>query len=211
MVKKVSFKKTASKAYVKNLLNATTEKGYAAFTLPSVFGSIGNAWIERSLAQPSEGTDVVNRIGRKIRVKSIEVNGILASGATDTVADDISNVVRLRLSLNNPKSATPLVTAGAGMSDPLYKDTVAGEYLIKTYKDMYIPLEAVSTGQGDGYTPSLKRIRFTKRFKHPVEITFASIDNTKPDKLFFLSMISDSLAVLNPGFTQGYCILRYEM
>ena len=64
----------------------------------------------------------------------------------------------------------------------------------------------VPKGAGDGYAPSARVVSF-KRHLRKIPIVYSTISAS--DK-FFLSMISDSAAVPNPGFVTGYCMITWK-
>lgn len=213
-------KKTYKKSYKKNYKNkpVTTMQLYKAIhknienkfyweALTSQFNSIGSAsWIERDLVGVTQS--VAERIGREINVRSIEINGILASGANETAVDDPYNVVRVVLLLGD--QATVLQTASKTINDVI---RVANTYgMRKKYLDKVIPLTITSTekGAGDGYTAGLRKFKYYKKFKKPMKIMFASATWNSNDIHIVLSMKSDSGAIVNPGFIQGYWCMTYE-
>jgi len=76
------------KRYVRKLIKDTPEDKTATQLLSSVHGSIGNAWNSVSVANFSQGVNAGNRLGRRIRVTKLVIDGWLAAG-------DNSNFVRL--------------------------------------------------------------------------------------------------------------------
>lgn len=172
------------------------------------WSSIGNIWSERTLV-PSQGTGISNRVGNEYRIKSIEINGVIAEGSSEVVTDDPWNVMRIVIGLWDGDNAAPL--SGLNMNDVIRK-TISPQGLMKKYYDKYIPLQVVSTekGEGDGYVPTLRKFKYFKLFKKPIVIKFGGSTATTANKQLVVSMISDSLAISHPGFVAGYWAISYE-
>lgn len=203
----------AVKRYVsKKLDNATEDKFNIINMTAGGLTSIPSTWVEVALCNPGQGTAKNQRIGTKIRIKSIEVNAVLSAGANQVVTDDAYNVFRMVVGRYTVQTATPLATAGITLNDPIKKDwNNARSTLITKYMDRYIPLTVTSTekGAGDGYAPGLKLIKFYKRFKNLV-VTYNDDTINYPSSRLLMGFISDSAAVTNPGFVAGYTLVRYE-
>nr|UOF80228.1 capsid protein [Cressdnaviricota sp.] len=211
--KKTATVSTAVKKYVaKKLDNAIEDKYNIIDMTAGGLTSIPSTWVEVNGVNPAQGIAKNQRIGTKIRVKSIEVNAVLAQGSGSVLTDDPYNIMRIVIGKYTGQTATPLATAGITMHQPIKKDwTDARGTLIQKYVDRYVPLEVQSTekGGGDGYTPALKSFRYYKRFKNFV-ITYNDDTNNYPNQRLIMSVISDSGAVTNPGFVAGYTVVRYE-
>lgn len=200
------------KRYVSRKINNMAEDKIQTVSLPAVFGSLTTAWTEQGMANPAQGISKVQRIGNKIKVKSIEISGILSQGSNEAATDDAWNVIRIVIGKYSMGAATPLQTAGIVMNDPIKKDyNNARGLLLNKYMDTYIPLEVASTeqGAGDGYTPALRKIKYYKRFSN-FTVNWNDAGVNYPDKQLIISMLSDSVAVTNPGFVAGYMLVRYE-
>lgn len=203
--------KQSVKALVKTQLTALSEtKMRTTSVLASDFGSISNEWINIPLTNITLGTDFFQRIGSKISLKSIEFRGVLVGGANESAFDDPYNVVRIVLSRWDGESVTPFSTlSGHSMHIPINR-TIAGCPGMKSkYYDKYIAMNVSSPekGAGDGYAASARVISFKKTFKKGIPIIYSTVGAS--DK-FFLSMLSDSLAVPHPGFVTGYCMVTWK-
>lgn len=211
---KVSDKK-AMRDIAKRVVDANTEDKVMWQKLPTNFSSIG-IWNEQNICKPAQGTASNQRVGKKIKVKSIEIKGTIAAGSSASALDDPYDTVRIIVATWNAANDTPMTTleaATAGMiNSPVKKGVDDFALLIKKYLDKYIPLTAVCTekGAGDGYVPQLKTFKFYKRFKNGLPITFSDEGVTYPEKRLCLSMGSDSVAIPHPGFTDGYVIVHFE-
>lgn len=208
--KKVS---RAVKRYVSKKLDDNTEDKFNIINMTAGgLTSIPSTWVEVAGCNPGQGTAKNQRVGTKIRIKSIEVNAVLAAGANQVVTDDAYNVMRIVIGKYATQTATPLATAGISINDPIKKDwNNARSTLIQKYCDRYVPLMVTSTekGAGDGYAPQLKKFKFYKRFRNFV-VTYNDDTINYPSSRLLLGFISDSAAVTNPGFICGYTIVRYE-
>lgn len=210
------FKKSVSRAvkkYVKKVLDNTIENKRSTLVLNSVWTSVGTNWIERSLCVPAQGTQAGQRVGNKIKIKSIELNGVISCGAYELLTDDPYNVVRIVIGEYTGAGSAPLATAGLNINSPIQAGyNNARGLLKKKYLDKVIPLMVTSTekGGGDGYTPQLKRVKYYKKFRTPINVVFADDGATYPSCQLFMSVISDSGAVTSPGFVQGFVNVTYE-
>lgn len=211
--KKTATVSKAVKKYVaKKLDNAIEDKFNIIDMTAGGLTSIPSTWVEVNGVNPAQGTAKNQRIGTKIRVKSIEVNAVLAQGSGGVLTDDPYNIMRIVIGKYTGQTATPLATAGITINQPIKKDwSDARGTLIQKYVDRYIPLEVASTekGGGDGYTPALAKFKYFKRFKNFV-ITYNDDTINYPNARLIMSVISDSGAVTNPGFVAGYAVVRYE-
>lgn len=210
------FVSTAVRKYVKYQLDRNIEDKYYNINLAtSSLSSIGSAaWTELNLCAPPQGDDVSDRSGRRIRVKSIEIKGVLVGGVTQTLLDDQYNILRGVIAVWRSNNDTPMeVPTSITMNNPIKRDTVAGgTYIMRKLYDQYITLEVTSTEktEGDGYSAKPLKFTYYKRFKKPLLINYGDSSLTYPSMRLILGMRSDSAAVPNPGFVNGYSIVRYE-
>lgn len=201
------------KAYVQKQIDKNTENKLRYINLVTQFGSIGTSWNEVSFNTLAQGAAKEQRIGNKIRIKSLEVKGVISAGANELVTDDAFNVIRVIIALYDGATLTPLSTAGRGMNDPLRVDYLsANGRLKKKFLDKYITLEVTGTeqGAGDGYTPQLKQFKYYKNFGKGITVNWSSDASTYPSANLMMACLSDSLAVTNPGFVAGYAVMTYE-
>lgn len=203
--------KQSVKAIVKKQLTALSEtKMRNATSLQTDFSSISNEWINIPLTNISLGTDFFQRIGAKILLKSIDFRGVLVGGANESAFDDPYNVIRIVLSRWDGETVTPFSTlSGHTIHNPINRTITGIPGMKSKYYDKYIAMNVSSTekGAGDGYSPSARVISFKKTFKKGIPIIYSP---TSASDKFFLSMISDSAAVPNPGFVTGYCMLTWK-
>lgn len=198
-----------TKKQMYSAIHRNVENKFISGALTTSFASVNNTWDEQVLSTVAQGTDQDERIGNHIRLRSLEIKGVIAQGSADSSSDDPYNVMRIVIGLWG-SSTTPLGNVAWGINVPLRKNMNPGE-LFKKYYDKYVALTVTSTekGEGDGYTPGLKQFHYYKKFKNVV-INWGSSATTEPDKRMILSIVSDSAAVPNPGFINGYWVLTYE-
>lgn len=143
------------KSYVDRKLDETVEEKRLTTDMKTAFGSIGSTWNERTLFQVWPGVQSTERVGNRIRVKSIEIKGVVSQASAESTLDEPYNVLRIVLGHYRGSVLTPLTAGGATLNTPITIHENTGKTLIKKYMDKYIPLTVVSTekGGGDGYTP----------------------------------------------------------
>lgn len=204
----------AVKSYVQRAIDASNENKYKVYSLVTQFGSLGNTWTETALTTITQGVGKEQRIGNRIRIKSLEIKGIISAGANQVLADDAWNVTRMVVGVyDGPTSLTPLATAARGMNDPIRKDYLSANGLLrKKYVDKYIPLMVTSTekGGGDGYAPQLKTVKYYKQWKKGILVQWSNDTATYPNCNLVVSLLSDSIVVTHPGFVAGYMVLTFE-
>lgn len=201
------------KKYVAKAIDRNIEDRKVIFALPTEFGSVGTTWIEKDLCSAiATGDGYGTRSGRAIKVKNIEVHGTVAQGSNGTLTDDQYNVMRFVCGAFTGTASTPLASAGVGLNMPITKTENCRNFLKQVYTDRYIPLNVTSTekGGGDGYTPEVKNFNYKKRFKTPYTIKWGGDDASYPANRLFVSMLSDSSAVVHPGFVAGWITVTYE-
>lgn len=199
------------KSIVKRQLTALSEtKMKQVSNLLTDFGSIGNEWINIPLTNITSGSEYNNRVGSKILLKSIEFRGVLITGADETAFDDEYSIVRILLTRWDGETITPFsTTAGHGIGIPINRVIANAPGMKNKYYDKYITLNVSCTerGGGDGYAAQARTVYFKKVFKKGIPITYTG---TQTSDKFFLSMISDSSIVPNPGFATGYCMITWK-
>lgn len=203
--------KQSVKALVKNQLTALSEtKMRNASLLSTNFSTIGNEWINIPLTNIALGTEYYQRIGAKILLKSIEFKGVLVGGANESAFDDPYNVIRIVLSRWDGETITPFsTTLGHTIHIPINRTIASCPGMKSKYYDKYIAMNVSSPekGAGDGYAASARVISFKKVFNKGIPIVYNA---SSASEKFFLSMISDSAAVPNPGFVTGYCMITWK-
>lgn len=203
------------KRYVSRAIDNSNEDKCTYIRLNDIFNSVGSAWVEQIISDPAQGVAKNQRIGQRIKMKSVEIRGVLAQGSNQSgITDDAWNVMRIVVArFGAGANFTPLQSAGQNINDPISKSFFnQNGRLLHKYLDKYIGLEVASTekGAGDGYTPTLRQFKYYKKFNKPLFVNWNDNSVNNPSQGLYLSMISDSGAVVNPGFLNGYMLFRYE-
>lgn len=173
------------------------------------FFTIASGWSEKSYTTPTfipMGTSSLSRIGTKIMVTGIYLQGTLAGGQANSAVDDRVNTVRMILGLWT--SATPMASIGAPnpLDAPLMKNFNSGGLLLRKFVDKRISL--VSPGRDStGYITAQRLVKLYYRFKKPIMINYSA---ATVNRHLVLSLVSDSSAVPSPGFTSGYVYLTFK-
>lgn len=181
----------------------------APITLTSSIGSINSSWNEIDLCSNIViGTDVGNRIGRKIAINSFYLDGVLQGGQSNLATDDAFNTVRFVLGLW--RSQTPCALNGLDIGSMINKSgygSTGGISLVRKYRDFKIILSTPGA-DSTGYLPAVRKVRIYVKFRRPINITFPATSTTTIQSTYLiLSVISDSVAIPNPGFISG----RYSL
>lgn len=210
------FKKNGKKKYrrfkVTRLVSRITpEKKCIVNPLDATFSSVANAWIELDVAGGiTQGTNFGQRDGRRIMLRSIEIKGVIIQGSAESAVDDAWNCLRMVLGVYTGQTATPLTTAAATINTPITRELYTRNFLKKKLIDKYFALPVMSTekGQGDGYAPGLRSYKYFKKLNMLVD--YGDDTATYPSIRLILSMVSDSIAVVNPGWTYGYILTKFS-
>lgn len=210
--RKSSSRKVVTVKQLKSYVHRHIENKFAYGYLPTNFASVSNAWVELDLLNSiGQGVSLNTRIAQRVRIRSIMFRGILAQGSAESALDDPYNAMRICLLKAETPSLTPLTTAGYTINSLILSQS-GFTGLKRIYMDKYIALNVSSTekGAGDGYAPDSRTLSFYKRFKNPWEVTWSTSAAGTNNYRIFLSMISDSAAIPNPGFTHGYWKVEFE-
>lgn len=194
------------KRYIDRQIEDKLDYGYMTTT----YSLIGNAWIELDLLSMLAQSITLNtRIGNTIRIKSIQVRGVLKQGSNGGVNDDAYNVTRICLTKIETTDLTPFTTAAYTIDSMILADSGCTG-LKKVLYDKYITMQTCAGAPGVAMTPTVKSINIYKRFKTPWKVTFSNNNQGTNNYRLFLSMISDSVAAPSPGFVCGYWKVVYE-
>jgi len=199
------------KAYVAKAIDRNIENKHLGDSLDNTFDSLPNTWTELNVCNPAQGDTAQSRTGRQIKIKSIEIRGVIVQASVESALDEPYNTVRVVLGLYNT-SDTPLADSGTTIDGFVTTNLSTRAYLIKKYLDKYIAMGVSSTekGGGDGYAPTVRTFKYFKRFKKPIVVMYGDDTTDYPNKRLILSMVSDSSVVPNPGFYHGYYLCTFE-
>lgn len=204
---------------VKRIANAASETKHLDNTtdLNVTFGSVSTTWQESAFEHISQNTSGSGRIGTKIAIKSLWIEGIFAQGSSGTAADDMYNILRIVIALwRQPEAGeTPFQSQSVTvptLNDPIVKGDDTCHGMIKKYYDKTFRLESngVERASGDGYVPKLYKFKYYKRFKKPIIMRWPGSNGTTPSCRLILSMISDSAIIPNPGFLSGFWRMTWK-
>jgi hypothetical protein len=181
-----------------------SELKYTAARLDTWFPSIPTGVINYDIPSLiASGATISTRIGRSIFATDLAINGVLAGGQTNTVADDAHNSVRIAV-----VSALTGLTWSAGtfnLSTILDPRQMVG--LDHVYFDKVFTL--VSPGRDStGYLPALMNV--CERIKIQRKFNYASDAATvcSPNDLYLIAC-SDSSVVPHPGFISGSFVFYF--
>lgn len=196
---------------VKRVIYSTAEHKHQSIDVGSIYQSVSSSPIETVWGLPIQGNTSVTRIGRKIAIHSFVFHGTLVAGCTGVAAtDDGYNRFRIVLALWDGSFTNPMATLGVTTESALTKSFAGVDHLKKKYWDKKIILNTHADLDGTGALPYPKVIHKVIRFKRPIVITTRDDTTLSPDKVLYLGMVSDSLAVPNPGFLSGaYAYIRF--
>jgi len=194
---------------VRSMIKSHVENKSVHRSLVTSFPSINSSWLEVDMGYVPQGTTFYQRIGSSLKMLDITIEGTLCQGSAQSALDDSYNVVRVVLGLYLGGDTTPLANFPALFNAPVTSTWYTNGRLLKKYYDEYIPLEVtcLERAGGDGYCPGLKKFKVSVPLN--VTITYGT-DSTNANKVLIMSVISDSSAVVNPGFIAGYSIMNYE-
>lgn len=153
------------------------------------------------------GSDQGTRVGSRIAITEVEIEGVLTGGQTGTVADDASNVIRFVVGFwDGYNNITPLATTGVNINSAL--DDTTCRSLVSKYLDTYVILESANALTA-GFSTAVKTFTWRRRFSKPLIVTYTGTAAASGNEALVFSAISDSSAIPNPGFTQGRIKMSY--
>lgn len=200
---------------------ARVEEKKMIWSSSGAFASVGYGGVAPA-SQPQDvelsnialGTSSTQRIGRKYRIRSVELRGVLVGGQSALPTDDTYNHFRIIIATwNGDSGATPIHTNSVHPLTPVTRDMSGypGEWnhnLIHKYLDKHFILKCVGMDAGNGYIPDPRMFHYKKKFKGGLVITTDDA-NASPDKRLILSMVSDSLLAPSPGFEHLIIIVKF--
>lgn len=204
------------KARVRRVVQTITEHKRVEYTAISLYSSIGASWVENDLASVVvQGTsNVGHRIGAKIGITSFHVKGTIYGGAVGGVtADDLYNTIRMAIYTTKNQTGgsvvNPLLSSSPAITQhtPIRKENVKG--LTRVYRDKFMTFQG-NPVDADTAAPQGRNIDLFLKFKRPIVVTYDAASGVyHNDVHLYLSFISDSGSIPNPGFTTGWITLNY--
>jgi len=155
--------------------------------------SIGSSCITGDLASViSVGADFTrNRLGRRIRAREVLIDGQIYGAQANSVADDATNAVRVTVSVARAGFA-PNWTCFSPIDVRIYTG------LVRVIYDKVFIIN-VNAKDSTGYILKAKRILERIAFDQVLDYT-GTAAAAPSDRSVFLTVVSDSSAVVNPGF-----------
>lgn len=193
---------------VKQIIVNSLEKKQKVTKFPDEFDSVTTAWSEVDLLDLEEGEQSDQRIGKSVSITSIEMIAVVSGGQVNGATDDTRDTMRVVIGLYHGGAVTPLTTAGAALDSPIKPYLFTRATLIRKYLDKFVTLDT-NGADSTGYLPVQKTLKFYKKFKKPIKITWGTDPDDYPSKKLIMSCLSDSAGVPNPGFVHGYIMVRY--
>lgn len=199
------------KRTIQRVITSNYEKKYVEGQMFTTFNSIGNTWTELDLTNITQSVGNIGYTGTTYRIKSIMFYGLLQSGTTGTATDDDTNLVRIILAnWKDAAGGTPVASAGVTLLSQSPNKATGALHLQRKFMDRTVTLiNQCADFDGTGYIPQMKKIKYFKRFRGKGLPIVHEHNNTHQLNHIYLSMISDSSAVPNPGFITGWWRIKY--
>lgn len=179
-------------------------KKFKSTDLNTIFGSISDSWIIQDLVTITNTTDVSGRWTRKIKLLRFQLQGLLVGGQSNLATDDAYNGVRLVLFEGAPGLAT---VDFAGFDQNVHlQPGISG--ITRVLMDRMIALR-VSAPDSVGYVPACTTVSFSRGVNTVCIFDASGLITPAAGSSLYLTMISDSAAVSNPGFTIGHVTLTF--
>lgn len=148
------------------------------------------------------GTDYFNRIGRQVTLSRLQVSGLLVGGQVNLAADDSYNSFRITVASGNVGMTwTPF-----GLTQVLSADLIPG--LDRVLYDRVFPLSSPGR-DSTGYMKALRRVNINLALPQIVTHFQTAAAGSQNGNTVYLVMVSDSVAMPNPGFVDGSWVLRF--
>lgn len=197
------------RSYIDKVIRSHAEKKYIHWNMPTSFGSVSNSWTELNLSSAIVGTDNDDFIGREYRIKKVYFYGYLQGGQVGDIADESNNLFRIILAhWTAAAGLTPCTTSAITINTQVQKNLYP-QNLKKKYYDRLLSLTAPGADTTEGaFIPARKKIKFMHIFRGPGLRIRILADGAQQSRLY-LSMVSDSAVIPNPGFVSGHLQVQY--
>ncbi len=171
--------------------------------LIDTWSSVGTTAVYSTIGTLGQGLDLTQRIGRKVKFDTLEIEGDLQGGQSNLATDDAYNAFRIIVYKANVSwSAIPAM----GVNDLVGpEDNAAVEDVLYDQR-----LLLVSPGRNStGYLPVIKHVRISIPIRH-IQTYSGTTGSTMSGSVINIAMCSDSSAVTHPGFINGIWRLTYS-
>lgn len=186
-------------------INTTrTEVKYIGSVLTGNFASVSTAGALQDLGTNiAEGSEMNQRVGRTITLRSLDVFGTLLGGQVNLVGDDSHNTVRIVVFEGQPG----LVAAGINWTLNTVADPRTINGCSRILSDRFYKL--VSPGRDStGYVPAEQLVKFSVPLSGQMIFSGAAA-GTQSGRTIYMYMVTDSAGVPNPGFSTGVASLSW--
>ena len=165
----------------------------------STFGSVGTGGSVATIAQNiTQGTDNINRIGRKVVLTGFRLCGTLIGAQINSGADDPYNTFRITC-YTVKQGISGIAIAVNDELDGYHKPGLGTVYYDKKI------LLTVPAKDSVGYIPAVRNVDIRIRFRKP--IVYSAVSNIAENEVF-LQCVSDSAVIPHCGFVNG-TVTRY--
>jgi hypothetical protein len=170
---------------------------YCAQDLVATCASIGQAWVLTDVSQVAGGTDLVNRVGRRIFCKGARIGLSISGGQSNNVADDVYNTIRFVVVI-----ASDTLIAADWATVLLRTPPIIGLWP-KVRRFLVDKTYAISSYGLDSAGYIQRVIRREIAFQIAETLEFDGVNATDhSSNAIFAAMISDSAAVSHPGLVE---------
>lgn len=152
----------------------------------------------------AEGAEINQRIGRSIKLRSLDVYGTLIGGQINLVTDDRYNTVRITVFTGQPG----LLPASINWNLNAIADPRTCNGVERVLYDEVVTLRSFSR-DSTGYMPAQKGVRFCVPLKGRRQLFSGLASGSQSCSTVYLYMVSDSAAITNPGFVSGVASISW--
>lgn len=151
------------------------------------------------------GTDYNGRLGREVKITSVELKGMLVGGQSNLVTDDPRNVVRIVIAIVDA-SFNAAALSPVTLNTPITNINVTG--LLRVLADRTINLRVFSA-DSTGYVPSQVAVSI-KTSPSSIFLYNDSVGGFSPVPELYVMFLSDSAIAASPGFVSGYLKTNFQ-
>jgi len=167
-------------------------------TSPATLASVGTASVVQSVVEIGGGTAYNERVGRYIELQDLRLTLTLLGGQSNLATDDVYNAVRI-----------VVFRADTGFSSAFTLATVFSPQILngleKVYFDRTVVLQPPAADT-TGYMVATKQLNLVIPLRELHSYISANANGSAPSRVF-LGMVSDSVAVSNPGLAASSAIV----
>lgn len=192
----------AMKRIARKVVNSRIETKMLETALSGTFGSVTTTPVSMNF-WPVNGQNYNQKIGRVITPTYFKLRGLLHGAQSNLATDDSHNIFRICV-VSAEYDWTPTSIQTNNYIDP-------GKGLFrkvnKVFYDRTIALNSPGR-DSTGYMAVQREVNIKIPLRSMGKMTFD--DSGNPERLLFLVMVSDSVIIVNPGFTDGVARFYYK-